>query len=395
MNLAMFHDWIIYKDRTGYYLDDAFSKFVTAFDQDFDNLIFCGRVVTKKAGTNIYRLNSAKHRVCPFPYYKDIYSLYTRGVFILPQIMDRVKKNIDQWDVVWLEAPHPIGIMTAWLCQRRHKPFFFLVRENLHERVRHRTRGAKRTVSLFMVQLLERFSQKLSRGALTFTVGQEMLRRYQRKHCPVAPVIISLISEQDVLLDIPQKPGTLEGPIRLLWVGRLDPEKGLMYLIEAVDRLVHREKKQILLTIVGKGKEESFLKQEVQRRGLSQRVCFPGYIKNGPDLLHLYREHDLFVLPSLTGEGLPQTILEAMACAIPVIATRVEGIPYFIRDRANGLLIPPADAGAIFQAVLTVTNNDTLRNQIIKGGLKTVRSHTLEIERSKMMDQMRRFLLTS
>ena len=204
-----------------------------------------------------------------------------------------------------------------------------------------------------------------------------------------------MISEQDGNFDFVQKPRSLKGAVKLLWIGRLDPEKGLEYLIEAVDRLVNREKKNFSLTIVGKGKEESFLKREVHKRGLSKRVYFQGYVKNGQVLFNLYREHDFFILPSLSGEGLPQTILEAMACAIPVIATRVEGIPYFIQNRSNGLLIPPADAGAIFQAVLRLMDDETLRNQIIEGGLKTVRSHTLEIEKGRMMDQIRRVLLRS
>ncbi|MGA1875200.1 MAG: glycosyltransferase family 4 protein [bacterium] len=393
MNLAMFHDWIIWKEGEEYFLDDAFSKFVTAFDQDFDYITFCGRVAArKKAGPHLYPLDPFKHRVCPFPYYGNIYSLYRRGLLILPKIMQTVKQNLDHWDLVWLEAPHPVGVLAAYLCRRKNKPFFFLVRQNLQEQVRHRNRGIKRSVSILSVHLLERLSQYLARQALIFTVGQEMLNRYQKRRLPAFPVIISLVSEKDLMLNLPQEPRTPES-IKLLSIGRLDPEKGLDYLIRAVEILIEDKKHKVSLTIVGKGREEPRLKREVQKRGLSQVVKFLGYVKNGPELLNLYREHDLFIIPSLTGEGLPQTILEAMACKIPVIATTVEGIPYFIHHKMNGWLIPPANSEAICQAVLTLAGDKILRDHIVNGGARTVASCTLEREKEKMMAHIRRVLL--
>ncbi|MEW6379162.1 MAG: glycosyltransferase family 4 protein [bacterium] len=403
MNLAMFHDWIIWRDSQGYFLDDAFIRFVTAFDRDFDRITFWGRVADsgdERSGRGqreiAYPLDSRKHQVCPFPYYSDIYSLYTRGPVILPQIWRSLKQNLDQWDLVWLPAPHPIGVMAACLCRRKNKPFFFLVRQNLTEQVRHRCRGARRTISIFLVHLLEWLSQRISRQALIFTVGQEMLSRYRENHPLSFPVIISLVSGQDLQnLEAEYRPGPplLHEPIRLLSAGRLDPEKGLPYLIQAVDRLLKEEKRQISLTIIGRGKEEPLLRQEAEKRGLAAAVKFAGYVKHGPELLSRFREHDVFVLPSLTGEGLPQTILEAMACKLPVIATSVAGIPCFIRDKINGLLIPPADSHALCRAILTLADDAVLRSRIIDGGRQTIASHTLEAEKEKMMIQIRKYLL--
>jgi len=409
MHLAMFHDWIIWRDGEGYFLDDAFSRFVTAFDQDFDRITFCGRVrsCSHQQGSRAlaYPLNPAKHLVCSFPYYPDIYSLYTRGALILPQIWRKLKESIDQWDLVWLPAPHPIGVMAACLCRQKNKPFFFLVRQNLVEQVRHRCRGAKRTVSIFMVRLIERLSQWLahSQQAPIFTVGQEMLIQYRKNHSLVFPVIISLVSSQDLKEQVANRPipcsssatanATANNPIRLLSAGRLEPEKGLIYLIQAMDRLLRREGREVLLTIIGRGREEKRLWHEVRKRGLSDAVQFVGYIRHGPELFSRFREHDFFILPSLTGEGLPQTILEAMSCGLCVIATSVAGIPFFIQDRINGLLIPPADPQAICQAIITLADDELMRARLVIEGRKTVASHTLEIEKEKMMIQIRKYLL--
>jgi len=253
---------------------------------------------------------------------------------------------------------------------------------------------------MLLVHFLEGLSQRLSRKALVFTVGQELLSQYREKSPFVFPVIISLVSEHDLkygsLQDRLPQSGLFrrqtDGPLRLLSIGRLDPEKGISYLIGALDDLLRRGKRKVSLTIIGRGREEPFLRQEIRERGLESAVQCMGYVGHGPELFNHYRNHDLFILPSLTGEGLPQTILEAMASGLPVIDTAVEGIPYFVHDRVNGMLIPPADSKAISQAVLAVADDEDLRNRIVDGGLKTAASHTLEKEKEKMMTLIRTFL---
>ena len=396
MNLAMFHDWIIWKKGPEYFLDDAFVKFVLAFNQDFEKITFCGRVkASHEANSLLYPLDSNRHQVCPFPHYNSIYSLYLKGFYIFPQVIKRLYHHLDQWDLLWLEAPHPISILAAFLCRLKGKPFFFLVRQNLKEQVRHRNTGLKRIISIILVYLLEGLSKKISKNSITFTVGEEMYRSYQKQKPFISPVLISLVSEKDLPDDSSIKSDIksdfLHDPIKLLSIGRLDPEKGLQYLIDAVDGFLKRHKVNLLLTIVGKGKEEAKLKKKVKEKGLTKHIRFLGYIKNGPDLYHLYQHHDFFVLPSLTGEGLPQTILEAMAWKIPIIATCVEGIPFLVHHQSNGWLIPPANSIAITEAINSLRNNNTLRKKIIAGGVKTIYSHTMEKEKEKMMIQIQNF----
>jgi glycosyltransferase involved in cell wall biosynthesis len=129
-------------------------------------------------------------------------------------------------------------------------------------------------------------------------------------------------------------------------VGRLSIEKGYNFLIDAVDRLI-KDGHNIFLLIIGEGDIRGDLEAQIERLGLRDRIQLTGYQSN---TIELYRAMDLFVLASLR-EGLPNALLEAMAMEVPVVATRVGGIPQVICDRENGVLVEPGDSGVLADAV--------------------------------------------
>ena len=133
---------------------------------------------------------------------------------------------------------------------------------------------------------------------------------------------------------------------RIGTVGRLSPEKGFDTLIAAVDRLI-REGRNVSLTIVGEGDARSVLQAQIDRLNLADNVHLAGY---QPNTIDLYRSMDVFVLSSLR-EGLPNVLLEAMAMEVPVVATRVGGVPRIVEDRENGLLIEPNDVDGLVAAL--------------------------------------------
>jgi sugar transferase (PEP-CTERM/EpsH1 system associated) len=124
-------------------------------------------------------------------------------------------------------------------------------------------------------------------------------------------------------------------------VGRLVEVKDQRTLIEAFDRLVKVEStpKKLRLVIVGDGPMYQTLCDKITELGLSEYVWMPGDREDIPDLLRMM---DLFVLPSL-GEGISNTLLEAMATGLPLIATRVGGNPELIEEGINGYLVPVGD----------------------------------------------------
>jgi glycosyltransferase involved in cell wall biosynthesis len=142
---------------------------------------------------------------------------------------------------------------------------------------------------------------------------------------------------------------------------RLERAKGLEFLIEAGGRLV-RQRIPFEMRIAGTGRQRESLEQLARSLNIADRVHFLGPVQPA-DMPAFYQSLDVFVLPSLS-EGLPLVMLEAMAMAKPVAASRLAGIPEVIRDGVDGLLVPPGDAGALGDALAKLAGDPTWRQQL-------------------------------
>lgn len=127
-------------------------------------------------------------------------------------------------------------------------------------------------------------------------------------------------------------------------IGRLSPEKGQAYLIEAFAHLA-KERGDSRLFIVGEGPDRLKLERDVQKRGLAKQVIFTGY---QPQAQTMLADFDVFVLPSLK-EGVPMVLLEAMMAGKVIVATAVGEIPAIIGE--GGIICPPRDARALADAL--------------------------------------------
>ena len=161
----------------------------------------------------------------------------------------------------------------------------------------------------------------------------------------------------------------------ILFVGRLHPIKGVNYLLEAME-IIKRSVPNIRLMIVGDGKERERLEERSEQLRLVDIVTFVGQVPN--NRVHEYMSAgDVFVLPSLS-EGFANVNLEAMAAGLPIIATRVRGIPEFIIDRKNGFLVNPGDATDLADKLLVLIKDRELRTKISKQNLKDVKKYSLD-----------------
>ena len=159
-----------------------------------------------------------------------------------------------------------------------------------------------------------------------------------------------------------------DGPLRVLFVGRLVPEKGVPILLDAVAELVRRDL-AIAVTVIGDSPARASLEAEVKARGLSDVVRFEGAV--GPDDLRgWYEWADVFCLPSFA-EGVPVVLMEAMATELPVVTTTIAGIPELVKDDVNGLLVPPGRSELIADAIARLTS-PALRVRLGAAGRQSV-----------------------
>jgi len=131
-------------------------------------------------------------------------------------------------------------------------------------------------------------------------------------------------------------------------VGRLSKEKGQKYLLAAV-----KEIPDITVMIVGAGPLGESLIRHARELGIADRVIFTGFRTDIYDFLAAF---DIFALPSLS-EGMPLSLLEAMAAGKPVVATQVGGIPAVMKNRETGILIAPGNTGYLVEAIRTLLKN--------------------------------------
>jgi glycosyltransferase involved in cell wall biosynthesis len=142
-------------------------------------------------------------------------------------------------------------------------------------------------------------------------------------------------------------------------VGRLRPVKNQSSLLRAVSLLIERSpslRNEIGVAIIGDGPERARLEQQVQAENLQDVVAFLGARDDVADLLAHF---DVFVLPSLA-EGISNTVLEAMATGLPVIATRVGGNPELIEDGLTGRLVPPEDSETMARSIADYFSDRTM-----------------------------------
>jgi colanic acid/amylovoran biosynthesis glycosyltransferase len=161
---------------------------------------------------------------------------------------------------------------------------------------------------------------------------------------------------------------------RLLFVGRFAAEKGLPILIDAVARV-----DGATLDLAGDGPERPMLEERARKLGILDRVNFLGY-RSSRQVRDLLRQADVFVMTSFA-EGLPVVLMEAMAAGVPVVATRIAGIPELVCDGENGLLVPPGDAATAADAIRQLVESADLRNQFAAAGRQKVeREFDIEAE---------------
>jgi glycosyltransferase involved in cell wall biosynthesis/GT2 family glycosyltransferase len=166
----------------------------------------------------------------------------------------------------------------------------------------------------------------------------------------------------------------------VLYLGRLEPEKGLQHLLRAFASIGDR---QTALILAGIGSEERALKDLASSLGIAGRVRWPGYVPT-TDTLPYYASAAVFVLPSVTTRRDKETwglvVNEAFNQALPVIATDAVGAAAggLIEDGINGLIVPEADHQALARALSTVLSNETLRASMGDAALRRIAYWTQE-----------------
>jgi glycosyltransferase involved in cell wall biosynthesis len=162
-------------------------------------------------------------------------------------------------------------------------------------------------------------------------------------------------------------------------VATLRSWKGHDHLLEAFAAM---NRPQTQLVMVGEGPRREPISDHIRRLDIGDRVVMPG---NQSDVTDWIRALDVFVLPSFANEGVPQALMQAMACRIPVVSTTVGSIPEIVTQERTGLLVPPSDPQALAAALTRMLDDDALRKRLADAGYALAQQHfSIDI----MLDRM-------
>jgi rhamnosyl/mannosyltransferase len=262
---------------------------------------------------------------------------------LTPGLLRRVRASAA--DIVHLHEPNPLALACYLASGHRGR----LVVHYHSDIVR------QRKLKWFYRPILKRGlkrAEAIIAGSRELVEGSPDLQEYREK-CLVIPFGIDL--RRFLAID-PAERRARGGPRRILAVGRLSYYKGFQYLIRAMASL------NAHLTIAGEGELRPALESQVASLGLEARVQLAGRVGEN-ELLELYRQADVFCLPSCErSEAFGLVMVEAMGAALPVVSTDLPtGVRAVNRNRETGIVTPPGDAGALSQALGELLDDEELR----------------------------------
>ena len=173
-------------------------------------------------------------------------------------------------------------------------------------------------------------------------------------------------------------------------VGRLTRKKGGEYLIEAAAKLITQFPKLQILIVGGELKTDPEpyyfqLLEKTKQLGIEDRVIFTGDRYEIPEILGLL---DIFCLPTFTHEGLPRSIVEAMAMALPVVTTDIRGCREVVLPEKTGLIVPPQDSNSLADALAKLLASKEIRQEYGKAGRARIEA---EFDENIVFERLRKF----
>jgi glycosyltransferase involved in cell wall biosynthesis len=214
--------------------------------------------------------------------------------------------------------------------------------------------------------------RKISRAKFIFCIS-DFCRSQLMKYCDPADWykmhVIGLGVDIEECKPVPRE---AKLPLEIVCVGRLVPAKGQHILLRAFSRL-HSKGHPLHLTLIGDGPDRPTLEREVTELGLGAHVTLLGSLNHDETREHV-AQADIFALASFA-EGIPVALMEAMAMSVPCVSTSVAGIPELIRNKVDGLLVPPSSIEDFAAAMESLVLDAAMRERLGTSGRAQVVEH--------------------
>jgi glycosyltransferase involved in cell wall biosynthesis len=308
--------------------------------------------------------------------------LISRGILgyvrNLPEYFRQLRSCIKGHDVVWVKS----NLVAAWFALP------FLLGSGAF-RVSHQI-GDPAQIAVgprLLIPIIRYFASGMTRLVHRFSdvnvFVSEQLRREYGSVSRESWVYNESRLRSEQIIDPGSLSEDLHRPVRLIYVGRFSPEKGIPVLLRALPKL-HCD---FELRLVGSGSQQGQLERLASELSVRDRVQFLGAMAWGDALFDVMRNSDILILPSHT-EGLGLVLLEAMSQGLPVVASDVGGIPEIVVHEVTGLLFPVGDADALAALLSRLIGDKGLRTRVRKTALEVARLNTIDRQLGKMFGRL-------
>jgi glycosyltransferase involved in cell wall biosynthesis len=316
----------------------------------------------------------------PLPHYPSLRRV-GRLIAALPRTVAAMWRGLADLDAVWVSGVHPLGLLMIALAGIRRRRVVLLIRQDSPAYFRSRLPSRAWTPVMAPLMGLDAIFRLLARRMRTTVVGADVARRYRAPRPNVLEMRINLLARPQ--LAAAASSADWSGAVGLLTVGRIDREKNPLLAAAALAELQGRDPGRYTLTWVGVGPLAEPLREEASRLGVGDRLRLAGFVPFGCALLERYRDAHAFVHVAVT-EGLPQVLYEAMGSGTPIVATDVGGVRDALDDGRGGLLVPPADAQALADAIERLEADPGLRRDVATRALELAAEGTIESESARV-----------
>ena len=363
MKLIIISHKEVWKEQESYFTSGGFPFQIKAMSEIFSETRLICSIRRQKKEIGLTEISGNRLLVSPLP--EPWFSGWMRHLAIglwIPIHLKTVWKEIKSSDIVHTMVPGDIGLIGTLLSLILRKPLF----------VRHcGTWGNHTTITDRFIHWLLPKIAKGKNVVMATGGGKDYPEPLNRNIKWIFSTSITKHEWANLQLD---KPWDGEESLNLITVGRLSNDKNVQSIIRALPKL--QKHFQIKLDIVGDGDKLNSLLDVTKSLGLENNVTFHGNCRHD-EVLKLLSNNHIFVFPTNTKEGFPKALLEAMACGLPSIATRVSVIPFLIENKC-GIVIDHTNPNAIADAVLVMTSIKDEMREMGQRARKISKEYTLE-----------------
>lgn len=231
-------------------------------------------------------------------------------------------------------------------------------------------RSVKNTIRLLLIDIpkwtFEHFGSNrkfYSRVDLVISVSKDLKKKFIEDYPFLSSKTVVIYNGVDTRVFYPTEKKSDENIFNILYVGRLDREKGVDVLINAIEVLSKKKPNHFMLTLVGGGVHEDEFKEMVSNLCISKQVNFVGK-KINTEVAEFYRQSDLFAFPTRRNEGHPVTLSESFCCGLPVLCTRKGGLSELINEGTDGFFIREDDINYLVEKIMILDSDRELLNKL-------------------------------